>query len=260
MNLIRHGRARAKRAEGTSRQNQLRHATALALAGSLVAVLLLALASPASAKPVTPHKGEGLISMTQRTCGSAATWQAEAARNKVSSANGYRIYLGSSYDITCVGRGDEPQFDAGNARPKPPQASRSGRSDNWVHPLASGVRASNWKACPGAPRDGHTHVGIDLSAGTGSAVRAVWGGQVIVSHYSGSAGWYVKIAHGGATTSTYMHLRSRGLPVGTGVAPGTVIGYSGATGNAKGPHLHFEATGAGNTAQTVKAHGLNLGC
>jgi len=252
MNLIRHGISRITQTERHSRQRQLRLATIVVA----VLAMLATFAAPANAKPVAPKNGHGVIEMTVRTCGNASTWQAQAAANGITASSGYLVLRGRTYDIDCTRRAGA----AVTVRPAQQQASRAAvRSSSWVHPLASGVRASGPGACPGAARSGHTHKGIDLSARSGTAIRSVGGGQVTVSRYSGSAGWYVVVNHG-RYTSTYMHLRVQGARVGTNVAPGSVIGQVGATGNAQGPHLHFEATGAGNTARTARAFGLNLGC
>ena len=52
---------------------------------------------------------------------------------------------------------------------------------------------------------------------------------------------YVRILHADETVATYAHLAPNGVRVRPGekVSAGTVIGLSGATGYASGPHLHF---------------------
>ena len=52
---------------------------------------------------------------------------------------------------------------------------------------------------------------------------------------------YVRILHADETVATYAHLAPDGVRVlpGEKVSAGTVIGLSGATGYASGPHLHF---------------------
>lgn len=52
---------------------------------------------------------------------------------------------------------------------------------------------------------------------------------------------YVRILHADETVATYAHLAPGGVTVSPGqhVSAGALIGYSGATGYAAGPHLHF---------------------
>ena len=54
------------------------------------------------------------------------------------------------------------------------------------------------------------------------------------------------IAHAGGVRTMYAHLSRVQVKVGEWVAGGTIVGNVGATGDATGPHLHFEVrVGAG---------------
>lgn len=59
---------------------------------------------------------------------------------------------------------------------------------------------------------------------------------------NGSYGNYIYITHGDGTITRYCHLSTGSFAVQSGqsVSQGQLIGYSGAAGNATGPHLHFE--------------------
>jgi hypothetical protein len=94
---------------------------------------------------------------------------------------------------------------------------------------------------PFGPRGIGFHPGIDLSAATGTPVGAAAAGRVIFAGYDRSGyGNLVEIAHGSGLVSMYAHLSAFSVGVGQSVATGTRIGRVGSTGEATGPHLHFE--------------------
>lgn len=91
----------------------------------------------------------------------------------------------------------------------------------------------------GAPRSvGRTHKGCDIMANYGVPCVAITSGRV-ETRSGGNAGNYVALFGDNGNLYYYMHLQSFGA---TGhVSGGTVIGYVGDTGNARGcPHCHFE--------------------
>ena len=90
--------------------------------------------------------------------------------------------------------------------------------------------------CPG----GHWHSGIDLAAARGTAVRATLSGVASVIAAPYGYGLHVVVDHGNGLTSLYAHLDSVAVASGSWVDGGQVIGSVGASGNATGPHLHFE--------------------
>ena len=87
------------------------------------------------------------------------------------------------------------------------------------------------------------HAGIDIGrVGYTTQVVAAKAGTVIISAYNKYRGNYVVVSHGSGNTTTYQHLSSRSVSVGTYVAQGQVVGITGTTGISSGPHLHFEIT------------------
>jgi murein DD-endopeptidase MepM/ murein hydrolase activator NlpD len=65
----------------------------------------------------------------------------------------------------------------------------------------------------------------------------------------------VEVAHGGGVISMYAHLSSFSVRVGQFVSTGTRVGRVGSTGEATGPHLHFEVRVRGAAVDPVPAFG-----
>ncbi len=85
------------------------------------------------------------------------------------------------------------------------------------------------------------HYGIDIAADRGTRVKAAGGGTVIFAGWKSNGGGYqVWLAHGSGLYTTYNHMASVSVGRGQRVSRGQQIGRVGATGNASGPHLHFE--------------------
>lgn len=84
------------------------------------------------------------------------------------------------------------------------------------------------------------HTGLDLAADEGAAVRAALGGTVAVSDTHESYGNYIVIDHGSGFSTLYAHCSRLLVREGKRVAPGQRIALVGQTGDATGPHLHFE--------------------
>jgi murein DD-endopeptidase MepM/ murein hydrolase activator NlpD len=91
-------------------------------------------------------------------------------------------------------------------------------------------------ACPG----GHWHSGVDLAAARSTPVVATLPGIATVVLSATGYGLHVIVNHGGGLTSVYGHLDTVVITSGEYVLAGQVIGTVGSSGNATGPHLHFE--------------------
>jgi len=94
----------------------------------------------------------------------------------------------------------------------------------------------------GAGRNGRSHQGQDVFAACGTPLVAARGGTVKTRAFQGLAGNYVVITGDGSGLDyVYMHLAApASVAPGVRVATGQRIGLVGATGNARGCHLHFE--------------------
>lgn len=120
-------------------------------------------------------------------------------------------------------------------------------------PLAQHIITQGWRY-----NSGKSHNGIDMRTvigntsmrpvysaedGTVSATQ-VWDGHTKDERSMQSYGNRVDISHasykGKALLTRYAHLSSFCVKVGQKVKEGQLIGYSGATGNVYGAHLHFE--------------------
>jgi len=84
------------------------------------------------------------------------------------------------------------------------------------------------------------HAGIDYGVPTGTPVFASGGGRIALARDRIVSGKSVIIEHLPGVFSVYYHLDSIGVAEGDMVMAGDVIGLSGATGFATGPHLHWE--------------------
>ncbi|MCK5862917.1 MAG: M23 family metallopeptidase [Candidatus Hydrogenedentes bacterium] len=89
-------------------------------------------------------------------------------------------------------------------------------------------------------RGGHFHKGIDLEARPGTDVVATAVGCITFSGRDGIYGNIIVIDHGNDYETAYAHLKRCMVDKGDKVQQGQKIGEVGATGNATGPHLHYE--------------------
>jgi len=83
------------------------------------------------------------------------------------------------------------------------------------------------------------HVGLDLAVPRGTAVKASAPGLVLAVGDYFFNGKTVFVDHGNGLISMYCHLDRIDVQVGDPVARGQVVGLSGMTGRASGPHLHW---------------------
>ena len=85
------------------------------------------------------------------------------------------------------------------------------------------------------------HYGLDIAADYGSKVVAAAGGRVTFAGWKSNGGGYqVWISHGGSIYTTYNHMAGVSVGAGQTVGRGQQVGRIGQSGNATGPHLHFE--------------------
>ncbi|HEY7004484.1 MAG TPA: peptidoglycan DD-metalloendopeptidase family protein [Gaiellaceae bacterium] len=104
------------------------------------------------------------------------------------------------------------------------------------------------------PRGNRFHPGIDLPAPYGARVRAARAGRVVRAGWNaGGYGFLIVIRHGRHVRTFYAHLSHIGVHHGERVSAGERIGRVGASGEATGPHLHFEVRRRGAAVDPLPA-------
>lgn len=97
------------------------------------------------------------------------------------------------------------------------------------------------------------HPYIDITAPSGSVVKAALDGTVIFSGWSADAGHTIQIQHAGDIVSIYKHNEKLLKKTGDKVSAGTPIALVGNTGEmTTGTHLHFELWHKGETVDPTK--------
>ena len=107
---------------------------------------------------------------------------------------------------------------------------------------------------PFGPRGARFHAGVDFPAVTGTAIAAAAAGRVVFAGASGT-GWgkLVVVAHVQGVRTRYAHLSRIAVQVGQRIGAGSIVGRVGATGEASGPHLHFEVLVRGANVDPLTA-------
>ena len=96
--------------------------------------------------------------------------------------------------------------------------------------------------------DAATHPYIDITAATGSVVKAVLDGTVVFAGWSEDSGHTIQIQHEGDIISIYKHNEKLSKKAGDKVTAGTAIALVGNSGDlSTGAHLHFELWHKGET-------------
>lgn len=88
--------------------------------------------------------------------------------------------------------------------------------------------------------EGAFHRGVDVAADYGAPVHATADGVITIADMHAGYGRLVVIDHGFGMTTWYGHLSAFTAIPGARVKRGEVIGYTGISGRATGPHVHYE--------------------
>ena len=131
------------------------------------------------------------------------------------------------------------------------RVSTVGSLNWWKWPTQPGYSISSGYGYRYHPTQGKSsfHQALDIYVGYGTAIYAANNGVVTTAAYSPARvsggngyGYYIVINHNNGYYTLYAHLSGfvKGLKVGSTVSRGQLIGYMGKSGDATGPHLHFE--------------------
>ncbi|MGH8825883.1 MAG: Rv3654c family TadE-like protein [Jiangellaceae bacterium] len=135
-------------------------------------------------------------------------------------------------------------------------ANRPAPADpGWSVPVDGEYRITARFGDAGSAWSSGRHTGLDLAAPAGTPVVAAAGGRVDVPDGTGRLGTVVVVDHGGVVTY-YAHLSRTTVVPGQVVQARQQLGSVGATGNATGPHLHFEVRVAGRARDPEAFLGL----
>jgi LysM repeat protein len=198
-------------------------------------------------------KGETLASLATKYGGNASD---------IASFNGLDAGAALTPGSTVIIPGGELSSASKSSSGSKSSSSRSGVKQGGS---LSSVQSNPYRGGSGAPLPGYYSNplpggiitqgipgwnGVDIGAKTGTPIYAAAAGTVIVSKanggWNGGYGDYVVVSHPNGTQTLYAHMSRVAASMGQGVAAGALLGYVGATGDATGPHLHFEVRGAAN--------------
>lgn len=150
--------------------------------------------------------------------------------------------------------------------PVAPYGMRALPAQRIVVPMLFPVIAHcQWRDDYGAPRRGFLHTGIDIRAAKMSPIVAPFPGRIGLKRESfwiyGDSGWAMLGTHlNDDNPGRHDHRASKDFMFAPDLAPGDhvragqLVGYVGMSGDATGPHLHFElyAPGPGPTMARIR--------
>ncbi|MEU1839021.1 M23 family metallopeptidase [Micromonospora chersina] len=173
----------------------------------------------------------------------------------------------STAPVTPSATPASPSPSPSTASPKPTKAAPAKPKKTtkpkpaWVIPM----KGAEITSCFGQ-RWGTLHAGIDFAMPAGTPIHAAAAGTVVKAGDAGDGyGNSVFIDHANGYLTHYAHQSRLIVSVGDKVKAGQVIGYEGATGDATGPHLHFEVHKGAmwnqiDPAPFLRARGIDVAC
>ncbi|KKK06942.1 M23 family metallopeptidase [Micromonospora sp. HK10] len=213
--------------------------------------------------------GVSVVTADHGTPDPAAAVDLEAEARAEAAARADRAARGSTAPVTPSATPASPSPSPSTASPKPtktaaakPRPKKVAKpKPSWVIPMKGATITS----CYGQ-RWGTLHAGIDFAMPAGTPIHAAFAGTVVKAGDAGDGyGNSVFIDHHNGYLTHYAHQSRLIVSVGDRVSAGQVIGYEGATGDATGPHLHFEVHQGQmwnqiDPAPFLRARGIGVAC
>jgi murein DD-endopeptidase MepM/ murein hydrolase activator NlpD len=202
------------------------------------------------AEMYTVVRGDSLSEIAE-TEGVRGGWQRLYAANRRTIGSdpdlilpGQRLNLHAKAPTTHAGSKPATRKASSATEEKAPAEKAPTGSHSMVAPVAGPIGTPYHVA--GSSWSKGYHTGVDFPVPTGTTVKAAAAGRVVSAGWGGAYGYQVVIRHSDGRYTQYGHLSAISVKAGQGVGAGQRIGRSGSTGNATGPHLHFEVrTGPG---------------
>lgn len=114
---------------------------------------------------------------------------------------------------------------------------------NFIWPIRGSISSSYGVRVLSGRKD--FHAGIDIGGPTGTNIVAAESGVVSYTGYMRGYGNVIILSHNGGYSTVYAHNSVNLVRKGQNVKRGSIIAKLGSTGNATGPHLHFEIRAVG---------------
>jgi lipoprotein NlpD len=179
---------------------------------------------------VTVASGETLASIGRRE---GVTAEAIARENGLDApetlAVGRVLFVPAPRPVAAARAGSEAIVSSGEG-----VAARAASRARLLWPVRGVIYS------PFGPRGSEHHDGLDLAAPEGTPIVAADAGTVLYAGEQRGYGRIVLIAHRGDLVTVYAHNRDNLVHRGETVARGQQLATVGQSGNASGPHVHFE--------------------
>lgn len=232
--------ARGKREQPASRRED-RHLRQLAVSGVvLLAVVLVKISAPAAMDKCRDKLLDLMGGQTDFRAAFSAVGRAVSGQGAVGQAlnDAYTAVFGPQQTVP-EGTADPAAYSA-ETTPGDVCLTQQVLGFAYANPLTGTVTDRfGYRQDPGGSGT-RFHYGLDIAADEGAVITAFASGTVTAVGDSAELGNYVTVQHEGGFATLYAHCSRITASSGQQVRPGDPIAEVGRTGNATGPHLHFE--------------------